>query len=110
MCAYEEITIGESATDVRTPINFQYINTFQGCQMIYTENELSDIGNEAIIDQIGFYYENTSSIKSQSCTFEVKISSTNSNNFYNYNSTLSLGSDVYSKTVTIGGWTGNTSG
>lgn len=110
MCAYEEITIGESATDVRTPINFQYINTFQGCQMIYTENELSDIGNEAIIDQIGFYYENTSSIKSQSCKFEVKISSTNSNNFYNYNSTLSLGSDVYSNTVTIGGWTGNTSG
>ena len=49
------LSIGTSATQTKTPINFYYTDTYQGCQMIYTEDELSDFRKGAQITAISFY-------------------------------------------------------
>lgn len=103
--ASSELVIGEGVTESRAPINYYYLNTYQGCQMIFTADELAEMGDEAIIN--GFYvnYENTSSSAAPTATFEVRIGTTTSSYFGSGSSNLIDKSSmtlVYS--TTIGGW------
>ena len=105
------LSIGTSATQTKTPINFYYTDTYQGCQMIYTEDELSDFRKEAKITAISFYYENTStSDKVPSINFSVKMGTTTSSYFSSNTNLLSTSSLTEVANKTIGGWDKKSSG
>lgn len=108
LCTYasSELVIGEGVTESRTPINYYYLNTYQGCQMIFTADELAEMGDEAIIN--GFYvnYENTSSSAAPTATFEIRVGTTTSSYFGSGSNNLIDKSTMtlVSSTATIGGW------
>ena len=105
------LSIGTSATQTKTPINFYYTDTYQGCQMIYTEDELSDFRKGAKITAISFYYENTStSDKVPSINFSVKMGTTSSSYFSSNTNLLSTSSLTEVANKTIGGWGTKSSG
>ena len=105
------LSIGTSATQTKTPINFYYTDTYQGCQMIYTEDELSDFRKGAQITAISFYYENTStSDKVPSVNFSVKMGTTTSSYFSSNTNLLSTSSLTEVANKTIGGWGTKSSG
>lgn len=105
------LSIGTSATQTKTPINFYYTDTYQGCQMIYTEDELSDFRKGAQITAISFYYENTStSDKVPSVNFSVKMGTTTSSYFSSNTNLLSTSSLTEVANKTIGGWDTKSSG
>lgn len=105
------LSIGTSATQTKTPINFYYTDTYQGCQMIYTEDELSDFRKGAQITAISFYYENTStSDKVPSINFSVKMGTTTSSYFSSNTNLLSTSSLTEVANKTIGGWGTKSSG
>ena len=105
------LSIGTSATQTKTPINFYYTDTYQGCQMIYTEDELSDFRKGAEITAISFYYENTStSDKVPSINFSVKMGTTTSSYFSSNTNLLSTSSLTEVANKTIGGWGTKSSG
>ncbi len=105
------LSIGTSATQTKTPINFYYTDTYQGCQMIYTEDELSDFRKGAEITAISFYYENTStSDKVPSINFSVKMGTTTSSYFSSNTNLLSTSSLTEVANKTIGGWDTKSSG
>lgn len=105
------LSIGTSATQTKTPINFYYTDTYQGCQMIYTEDELSDFRKGAKITAISFYYENTStSDKVPSINFSVKMGTTTSSYFSSNTNLLSTSSLTEVANKTIGGWGTKSSG
>ncbi len=105
------LSIGTSATQTKTPINFYYTDTYQGCQMIYTEDELSDFRKGAKITAISFYYENTStSDKVPSINFSVKMGTTTSSYFSSNTNLLSTSSLTEVANKTIGGWDTKSSG
>ena len=105
------LSIGTSATQTKTPINFHYTDTYQGCQMIYTEDELSDFRKGAQITAISFYYENTStSDKVPSVNFSVKIGITTSSYFSSNTNLLSTSSLTEVANQEIGGWDKKSSG
>lgn len=104
--ASSELVIGEGVTESRAPINYYYLNTYQGCQMIFTADELAEMGDEAIIN--GFYvnYENTSSSAAPTATFEIRVGTTTSSNFGSGSSNLidKRSMTLVSSSTTIGGW------
>lgn len=104
--ASSELVIGEGVTESRAPINYYYLNTYQGCQMIFTADELAEMGDEAIIN--GFYvnYENTSSSAAPTATFEIRVGTTTSSYFGSGSSNLIDKSSMtlVSSSTTIGGW------
>lgn len=105
------LSIGTSATQTKTPINFYYTDTYQGCQMIYTEDELSDFRKGAQITAISFYYENTStSDKVPSVNFSVKMGTTTSSYFSSNTNLLSTSSLTEVANRAIGGWDTKSSG
>ena len=105
------LSIGTSATQTKTPINFYYTDTYQGCQMIYTEDELSDFRKGAEITAISFYYENAStSNKVPSINFSVKMGTTTSSYFSSNTNLLSTSSLTEVANKTIGGWDKKSSG
>ena len=105
------LSIGNSSTQTKTPINFYYTDTYQGCQMIYTEDELSDFHKGAKITAISFYYENTStSDKVPSINFSVKMGTTTSSYFSSNTNLLSTSSLTEVANLAIGGWDKKSSG
>ena len=105
------LSIGNSSTQTKTPINFYYTDTYQGCQMIYTEDELSDFHKGAKITAISFYYENTStSDKVPSINFSVKMGTTTSSYFSSNTNLLSTSSLTEVANRAIGGWDKKSSG
>ena len=105
------LSIGTSATQTKTPINFYYTDTYQGCQMIYTEDELSDFRKGAKITAISFYYENGStSDKVPSINFSVKMGTTTSSYFSSNTNLLSTSSLTEVANLAIGGWGTKSSG
>lgn len=105
------LSIGTSATQTKAPINFYYTDTYQGCQMIYAEDELSDFRKGAEITAISFYYENGStSDKVPSINFSVKMGTTTSSYFSSNTNLLSTSSLTEVANKTIGGWDTKSSG
>jgi hypothetical protein len=105
------LSIGSSAVQTKTPINYYYTDTYQGCQMIYTEDELSDFHNGAKITAISFYYENTSTSNTvPSINFSVKMGTTTSSYFSSNTNLLSTSSLTEVANLAIGGWAKKSSG
>ncbi len=105
------LSIGGSATQTKTPINFYYTDTYQGCQMIYTADELGDFYGGAEITAISFYYENVSTSASvPQINFSVKMGTTTSSYFASNNNMLSTSGLVEVANTNIGGWAKKSSG
>ena len=112
LCTYasSELVIGEGVTESRTPINYYYLNTYQGCQMIFTADELAEMGDEAIIQGFKFYYENASSSVAPTTTLEIRIGKTSST-YFSYDTALqNISNMTLVNTITIGGWKASSSG
>lgn len=104
------LSLGSSATQTKTPINFYYTDTYQGCQMIYTADELDDFRNCAEISAISFYYENASTGTVPSINFSIKMGTTTASYFASNTDMFSTSSLTQVANVTIGGWTTKSSG
>ena len=108
--ASSELVIGEGVTESRTPINYYYLNTYQGCQMIFTADELAEMGDEALIKGFDFYYENASSSVAPTATFEIRIGKTSST-YFSYDTALqNISNMTLVETISIGGWKASSSG
>lgn len=103
------LTIGNSEQQTKTPINYYYTDTYQGCQIIYTEEELGDLDKNAEIKSIAFYYRNSSSSSAAPLiNFSVKMGVTPYSNFSS-NSCYTNNLTEIANTK-IGGWSKNSSG
>lgn len=104
------LNIGESITQSRTPIDYYNVDTYQGCQLIYTESELTEMGNSAAITAISFFYENTSTSAAPSATFEVRIGTTDNSYFSSHTNLQSITNSTLVATEIIGGWAAKANG
>ncbi len=104
------LSLGSSATQTKTPINFYYTDTYQGCQMIYTADELDDFRNCAEISAISFYYENASTGTVPSINFSIKMGTTTASYFASNTDMFSTSSLTQVANITIGGWATKSSG
>lgn len=106
----ESLVLGEGVTDTRTPINYSFSNTFQGCQLIYTSDELTAFRGGAEISSISFFYENTGSTAAPKANIEVRIGTANVSAFASNTSLQQTSASTLVATSSVGGWAANTSG
>ena len=103
------LTIGNSERQTKTPINYYYTDTYQGCQMIYTEDELGDLEKNAEIKSIAFYYRNSSSSSTAPLiNFSIKMGVTQYSNFSSNSCYTSNLTEIAN--TKIGGWSKSSSG